>query len=197
MSKYDMKNGQSTTVNFEGASALHQLADDIISGKTNECNLPIPCAAGASLNLERKMAQDGTMETIFSITKNNVTIPFKFSTIKYQTKENGQIVTKTIEAGLVAFSKTIDGYLTGINADRHLDKLTDDFVKSQQNNQGSNNQQSGYNNYNRGNNGGGYKKYNGGNNYRKQYNGGNNGFNNQQGGNWPKQQDMSSYNIQN
>ncbi len=192
-STYDMKNPQNTTVNYEGASALDQVAEDIINGKIQECNLPIPCASGASLNLERKLGQDGKMETIFSISKNNVTIPFKFNTIEYQTKENGQIVTKTIETGLKAFQKTIEGYLTGINADRHLDKLTDDFAKLHENN---NNQQQrgGYNNYQK-------KTFNNYNNNRKPYQG-NNSFNqnqNQPGSNWGQnnQQPMSSYNIPN
>lgn len=198
-STYDMKNVLSTTVNFEGASALQQVAEDIINGKTQECNLPIPCAAGASLNLERKLGQDGKMETIFSITKNSAKIDFKFNTISYQTKENGQIVTKTIETGLKAFEKTIDGYLTGINADRHLDKLTEDFARLQEANNGGQQQQRGsYNNYNNSSK----KNYNNNNNgYRKQYHGNNNFNQNQPGNNnWGQnggQQPMSSYNIPN
>lgn len=187
--EYDLKNGINTTVNFEGAYALYEAAINIIDGKLNEINLPIPCAAGAILTLERKIGQDGNMETIFSISKNNMIIPFRFKTIRYQVKENGQVVTKTIECGLGSFAKTIEGYLTGINADRHLDKLTDDFAKAQQN--GGN--QQGYQNND-------YKKnYNNG--YRKPYNGnnqGNNQFNNQ--GNFnnnPQHQDFSTYRIGN
>lgn len=191
-SSYDMQKGQLTTVNFEGASALQMIAKDILDGKITECNLPIPCAAGASINLERKMGPLGTMETIFSITKNGVTIPFKFTTLTIQVKDvNGQFVPKVIEHGLKAFERTIDGYLTGINADRHLDKLTDDFAKNQQGQNGQ--QNNGYNN-------GGYKKkpYTGANNYNKQYNNYNqNNQNNQNGWNPPRQQDMSSYQIKN
>lgn len=190
--EYDLKNGINTTVNFEGAYALYQAANDIINSKINEINLPIPCAAGAVLTLERKIGQDGNMETIFSISKNNMIIPFKFKTVLYQTKENGQIVTKIIECGLGSFAKTIEGYLTGINSDRHLDKLTDDFIKAQQNNGG--NQQQGYQNN-------GYKKNYGNNGYRKPYNGNNqnNQFNNQ--GNFnnsdPQHQDFNTYRIGN
>ena len=55
ISKYDMKNAQTTTVDFEGAYALEKTAEDIIDGKITECNLPIPCAAGATLTIERKL----------------------------------------------------------------------------------------------------------------------------------------------
>lgn len=195
-SNYDMKNGIQTTVNFEGAYALADAARSILDGKVTELRQSVPCLAGASILLERKVNQNGKMDTIFSITKNNVTIPFVFQTMERQVVENGQTVTKVIETGLGAFMKTIDGYLTGINADRHLDKLTDDFAKIQQDKQGGQQQQGGYNNNYRNNN---YRKpyNNNGGGYKKPYNG---GYQNNQGGwnnNPPKQQDMSSYNIQN
>lgn len=189
-SSYDMKNGQVTTVNFEGAAALELTIEDIINGKIQECNLPIPCAGGASLNLERKLGQNGTMETIFSISKNGVTIPFKFQTMTIQVKENGQIVTKIVESGLKSFLSIVKGYSTGINADRHLDKLTEDYVNSLNKN-GNNTQNNNSNYQNKFNNNSNYKKpYN--NNYnKKSYNGNNYNNNDQQG--W-KQQDMSTYN---
>lgn len=170
-SRYDTKHGQQTTVNFEGAFALYQVCKDIIEGEIQETNLPIPCIGG-SLTLERKMGMDGMMETIFSISKNNVTIPFKFATIQLQVKENGQVVTKQIEVGLGVFVKTIDGYLTGINAERHLNKLTDDFAKLQENKNGQQpHQQQKYQNNNINNN---YRKNN---NYNKNNNGGNGNYN--------------------
>lgn len=201
-SSYDMKSGQSTTVNYESAYALYKTAQDIINGNIQETNLTIPCASGATLILERKLAQNGAMETIFSLSKNNMTIPFRFQTISQQVKTNGQITTQIIETGLGVFIKTIEGYLTGINADRHLDKLTDDFAKLQEGNDNNQNGSNGgfKNNY-RGN--GNYQKrqYNGNNNggYRKQYNGNTNFNNNSNGWNnsQPNQQDFSSYNVPN
>lgn len=214
-SNYDMKNGQQTTVNFEGAYAIFQVAQDIISGKIQEVNLPVPCAAGASIVLERKMGQSGKMETLFSISKNNTIVVFRFQTIDQQVKENGQVTVKTIESGLGAFMKTLDGYLQGINADRHLDKLTEDFAKSQEALRGANGGNpngggfqtgAGYNNNYRGNNnggGGGYRKpyQNNGGGYKKPYQPGGGGY----GGQFPQppqaapqapvQQDMSSYTI--
>lgn len=196
-STYDLKNGLSTTVNFEGAAALFVVADDIINGKIQECNLPIPCAAGAELNLERKLSQNGTMETIFSITKNGMTVPFIFNTMSIQVKVNGQVSTKVIETGLEAFKKTIDGYLSGINAERHLNKLTDDYVKATNGNNSQGRQQNGYNNS--GNNNRGYN-----NNYRRQYNNNNGGRynnnnqnNNGNNNNWNQNQNLSTYQIKN
>lgn len=199
-SNYDLKNGIQTTVNFEGAYALFQASKDIIDGKVQELNLPITCAAGAEIRMERKPDANGRMETLFSISKNNVTITFRFPTVEQQVKENGQPVVKIIETGLGAFMKTVEGYLNGINADRHLDKLTDDFAKLQQGQQGGQQQQGGWNNNNGYRNNGYKKPYQGGGGYKKPYNSGGYNQGGQQGGwnnNPPKQQDMSSYNIQN
>lgn len=196
-SNYDLKNGIQTTVNFEGAYALYQSAKDIIDGKINDLHMVIPCAAGAEITMDRKLSPAGKMETLFSISKNNVTITFRFQTVEQQTNENGQVVVKIIETGLGAFMKTVEGYLNGINADRHLDKLTEDYAKLQQNQQGG--QQGGYNN-NNGYRNNGYKKPYQGGGYKKPYNQGGYNQGGQQGGwnnNPPKQQDMSSYNIQN
>lgn len=203
-STYDMRHGQNTTVDYEGAAALYLIAKGIIDGNIQETNLPIPCANGASLAFERKMGMDGRMETIFTITKNNVSIPYKFNTIQCQVKINGQITTKTIESGLQVFVDILNGYLGGINSDRHLDKFTEDYVKSLGENGNVNNQQNQQpqqqnnqprqNNYNNNyNNNGGYKRYNNNNNR-----GGYKRYNNNNNGNWqpPVQQNLSSYNIQ-
>lgn len=182
---YDLKNGQMTTVNYEGAYALYQAAKDIIDGKVKETNLSVPCN-GASLTLERKLGMNGQMETVFSISKNNMTIPFKFQTIQQQIKENGNITTNIIESGLGAFMKTIEGYLNGINADRHLDKLTEDFAKLQAAN-GNNQQPNNNNGYNKQNN---FKRYN---------NNGNRGYQQRQN-NWqpqPQAQNFNDYSIPN
>lgn len=195
LSTYDMKNGQNTTVDYEGASALSQIIEDIIDNKIQECDLPIPCAAGATLKLHRGMGNEGKIETVFSINKNGVEIPFVFKTMSYQVKENGQFVTKIIECGLKSFQKVLDGYLGGINSDRHLDKLTDDYVKAQGNNgnNGGGNQNNG-GNY-RNNN---YRKGNYNNNYKKPYNNNNGNYNGNSSWEPPKQQqNLSSYQINN
>lgn len=195
-STYDQQKALMTTVNFEGAFALYKTASDIINGNTtNEVLLKVPCAGGAALTLERKLGLNGQMETFFIITKNNNSIPFKFNTLQIQVKENGQMITKIVETGLGTFTKTIEGYLVGINSDRHLDKLTEDFIKSKEGQQGNNSFQTNSGYQSRNNNSGGYKKP--WNNNRKPYN---NNYNNppQQQNSWetkPNQQNMSSYNI--
>lgn len=190
-STYDTKNGQQTTVSYDGAFALYQMCNQIIDGKVQEGIITVPCM-GATITLERKLGLNGP-ETVFSLTKNNVTIPFKFSVISQQIKENGNVTTKQIESGVGAFMKTVEGYLTGVNADRHLDKLTEEYAKlngEQQNEQPQQQQnRPNYNNNNfkpRNNN-----NYN--NNYRNNNNRGNNNNNNWQ---QRQQQSFQEYNIQ-
>lgn len=185
---YDLKNNQLTTVNFEGAYALYQSCKEIIEKKIQECHLEIPCSGNAILILDRKPGQTGQMETSFSISKNNVMIPFVFQTITRQVTINGQPTTEVVETGLGVFMKTIEGYLTGINADRHLDKLTDEFAKTQGG--APQGQQNGYRQN------GGFRKpfpQQGGQNYRKPYQ----PPQGQQQPQWGRQQDMSSYEIKN
>lgn len=202
-STYDQQNALMTTVNWDGAFSLYKMAHEIINGKeaANGTLLNISCAGGASLILDRKMGQNGQMETLFIISKNNASIPFKFATQQVQVKENGQMVTKIIESGLGTFLKTLDGYLTGINAERHLNKMTEDFAKSQQGQQG----QTGNNPFQTGS---GYQNKGGNNNYKKPWNNNKKPYNNnnnygnqgnQQQASWenqqPQQQNMSDYNI--
>ena len=214
-STYDSKRAQMSTVNFDNAFALYLAAKSIISGKANGgLLLTLQCAGNAQITLEHKAEQNGQMATYFVMSKNNVVIPFKFATHQIQITENGQPQTKTIETGLGTFMKTIEGYLTGINSDRHLDKMTEDYIKSKEgqngggNNSYQNNNSGGYQkNYG---NGGGYKKpwqNNGGGGYKKPWN--NNRNNNNNGSipqnSWeskpqnqqPTQQNMSSYQISN
>lgn len=208
LSSYDMKNGLSTTVNFEGAFALYQVSKEIIEGKIKDIDMTIPCAAGANLTLQCKV-NNGQTDVTFTISKNNTTIPFKFPVMMQNIRnEHGQMEVKCIYSGLGAFMKTVEGYLNGINADRHLDKLTDDYVKSIQNNtnqqpqQPPNNQQ----NFNNRNNNGNYRGNNNYNNYKKPYNnykkpynGNNNNFPNPPQNGWqpPQSQDFNSYEIKN
>lgn len=212
-STYDKQKSAMTTIDYDGAFSIYKAASDIIKGgeAAQGLLLNVPCNAGAAIILERKQGQNGQMETWLLISKNNATIPFKFNTHSYQVKENGQMVTKIIESGLGTLLKTLDGYLTGINADRHLDKLTDDYVKSIEAKGGNTFQTgSGYQkpqwnggngNYQKkpwqGNNNGGYQKkpWQGNNNNQGQFQQ-NNSWENKQP-NQPNQQDMSTYQIQN
>ena len=127
-----------TTTNWENAYSLWKTCNDILNGTISSCMLTIMCSNDTMLTLERRpipmMNSSGQMETIFAITKNNETIPFKFKTTQINVMENGQSITKTIECGLGAFAKTLDSYLLGTNTERHLNKMTEDYVKLIQNN---------------------------------------------------------------
>lgn len=201
-SQYDYSAMISTTVDFDNAFALYQCSKEILEGKLDEVILRIPRTNGTELVLDRHK-NGNQYETVFSISKNGNTIPFIFATTTVDAVENGKHITKTIDSGLGAFNKTIEGYLTGINADRHLNKLTEDYARSKEAgdtisngpngqkqftyNPNNNRSNGGYrNNNNRyNNNGGGYRRYN------------NNQNNNGGGWNPPKQQDLSSYEIKN
>lgn len=173
-STYD-KAGVWTAIGWEPAYSIFALCHDICIGKeaAQGCLLTIPGAQNATLTLERKAAADGKMETWFSINKDNNIIQFKFQTRPYQVMENGQMVTKVREEGLGVFGDILHSYLTGTNSDRHLDKMTDDYVQSLGENakpqQGGFQTNSGYqrnNNYPPRNNGGNYNR-NGGGQYKK------------------------------
>ena len=190
--------GLTTTVNWDSAYSLFQVSHEILNGDPNKgYNLVVPCKDG-SLTLERKMSQNNQMETTLTIMKNNESIPFKFTTTTFQEILNGQSTSKTVESGLGTFAMTLHGYLTGINADRHLDKMTEDYVKSlgpnanppqqnQYNNRGGGFQTgSGYQGNRNNNRGGGNR----GNWNRRPYNNQYNNPNPQQ-----NQQNMSSYQL--
>lgn len=186
---FDTKNAQTTTINYENAYALLDACNGIIDGKVTETTLIIPCSGDATLTLHHGIGATGTPESTLTISKGGISIPFKFKTQEQIVVENGVSQTRIIHSGVGAFAKTIDGYLTGINADRHLDKLTEEFAALQNQQAQPQGQGGGY----RGPRQGGGQAYNNGNGYRKQY------PPRQQQSNWqpPQQQNMSSYQLPN
>lgn len=175
--QYDQKKAQVTTVDFARAFGLWKACYDIIFNGSNTLSIIIQCNQ-ATLHLERKSPGD----TWITINKNNETIPFKFESVSVTKEVDGVSTTEIIETGLGAFMKTVEGYLVSINADRHYDKLTEEFAKLQESSKGQGGFQtgSGYNrnNYNRNNNRGNYGR----NNYNR------NNYNNNQGGQQNQQQ---------
>ena len=106
------------------------------------------------------------------------------------------MITKYLDSGLGAFVKTIEGYLTGINADRHLNKLTDDFIKIQNQKQqegapAQSNAPQQNPNYSQNNNRGNWNRNNRyrNNRYNNYQNNSNNGWN-------QNAQNMSNYSLQ-
>ena len=81
------------------------------------------------------------------------------------------MVAKVFHSGLGVLAKTLDGYLSGVNADRHLDKVLDEYEQTQEGEQQSfyatgNKYQGNNGGYKRENNNGYKKPYN---NYQNQY----------------------------
>lgn len=184
---YDSTRSQSTTINWEGAYSLYKFGKDIIEGNILEGNIQLTCN-NSSLVLERKVGMNG-YETVFTINKNGASIPFKFTTQIVNIKENGQYMSKTIESGLGAFIKTLEGYLTGINSEHHLNKFTEEYVKMQggsTNDQGKRQDSNSFSGYQKNN----YQKNNQWN--KKNYNYNKPSWETQN----QNQQNISSYKIQ-
>lgn len=129
---YDAQRAQTTTLNWDSAYALMKFGQDIINNSVTEGNIQIN-GNNSLITLEHKIdPMTNQPLTTISLSKNNSVIPFKFVNQQVSVKNSttGQFQTSFIPAGLGAFTKMIEGYLTGINAERHLNKLTDDYVKS-------------------------------------------------------------------
>lgn len=188
LSKYDANTSVSSTIGPDGAFGLYYVGNKIIEGSVDEIKLNIPCYNGEMI-LERKQGQNG-YETTLYITKNNMTLRFVFPVMQSTITENGVTKQITVETGLGGFLKTLDGYLTGINADRHLDKLTEEYSKLMGNNNNDNqqwnNQQSN-------------KRFNNYNNNQRQYNGQPRQYNGQpKQNNWGgSNQGFDNYNVSN
>jgi hypothetical protein len=136
--QFDTSKSLRTTVNYEMASFLYLVAMSVIDGQYAEQQISavLQCNNNTTLIFEYKPDQYNQMGGYLTINKNNETISFKFRTHIYRVKENGgQFLTKIIQSGLSAFGKTLDGYLTGINADGHLNKLPEDLENLQNENQ--------------------------------------------------------------
>ncbi len=142
---YDTTNGLSTTLNYENASLLFQVAMSILSGANaeNEVRVTLQCN-NAELVFDYKHKEDGTMAAFLTINKNNQSILFEFITDTFQVKKNGQKTTLFLQTGLNVLAEVLHGYLSGIGTDRHLNKLSDYYATSKCANQ----------NYSTGNNSG-------------------------------------------
>lgn len=190
---YDVAKAQSTTITQDSAYALFKFGSDILSNLLQEGTISVN-GNNSVISIEKKFGPSG-IETILSITKNGITIPFKFSTQIAIVKENGQQVQKLIDSGLGSFVKMLEGYLTGINSDRHLNKLTDDYVKSLENSQEQNQPQSmpqRQNNYQK--NTFQKKPWQSQNNWKKQSQ--QPEYSQQFTNSWETQQNLSSYKVQ-
>ena len=137
LDQYDFKKSLRTSINYEMATFLYLVAKSVIADQYAEQQISavLQCNNHTTLIFEHKPDQYNQMDSYLTINKNNETISFKFKTHIYRVKENGQMITKIIQSGLGALAKTLDGYLTGINADGHLNKIADDLENLQNENQ--------------------------------------------------------------
>lgn len=170
--RYDLNNAETTVINYDKAFALYELTKNIVDHKIEGCKLDIDCNGGKLSFIYNGTGTDPTL----ILEKNGRKIEFRFETTQAEIMKNGQRETKYLNSQLGVLMKTLDGYLSGVNSDRHLNKLTDDYIASLQNKeQNGNNQRGnyqgkgGYQN-NRGSGGGGYRSNSGGGN--RSYNGG-------------------------
>lgn len=131
------RNGLFTYVNFEQAFALYKMAMDIINGNIKgEASLLFNSQHNVVLTLRRAKMNDAYV-TSLSIMRDNDTAQFVFTKSNIQAIENGNQVNIPLESGLGAFAHTLAGYLHGINAERHLNKYTEEYIKTTQANQSS------------------------------------------------------------
>jgi hypothetical protein len=125
---YESKLHQSTSVNYEAAAFLYISAMAIIDGNQEYVEAVLQCNNKASLTFRHRTDIDNQIETYLIIEKNNATIPFRFPTRECRIRKDGKVVTKIIPSGLGVFAMVIDGYLTGIGANLHLRKLTEEMI---------------------------------------------------------------------
>lgn len=193
MNQYDSANAITTSIDYAAAYALYSIAGNILNNVNDtsavSTNIPIN---GGNLLFERKM-ENNSMETYLTVNKEGKTLSFKFAKLSY-TKNGSQ---SYIDTGLGIFHQTLSGYLTGINADRHLDKLTEDYVKSLGGNDANNqNSSGGFNTGSQYKGNGNWKGNNRNNNWKNNGNKNWNNGNNQNNSWQPKQQNYSELNIQ-
>ena len=117
----------STSLDYDGATVFHQTAMSIYKGNEpeNQLELTMPSGNNATVTLAYKPDEANQMTAYLVLSKNNITIPFRFATCQYQTCVDGKWITKVCQAGLGAFAMVLEGYLRGIGADNHFSKLTE------------------------------------------------------------------------
>ena len=154
-SQYDSMKYLATTVNYAGAFFLYKTAMSIVNG-TNYKNevVAVLKRGNVALILEYKPNEHSHMVASLTIDNTKQAISYNFSPHSYQVKEDGRIITKILQSELGAFALTIRGYLTGVGADRHLEKLPADYENTQDENQeiyytteNNGHQQGNYGNY--------------------------------------------------
>lgn len=172
-------NGPTTTVTYEKAVQLIEACKlatqdpwkprEVTAQETHN-------EVATNLSVIDSKGPKGFVATL-TISKNNEVYSFTFESMNVKVKNDttGQMTDLQIQTQLITFKRILESYVDGINSDRHLDKLTDDYVKANGDNQrpqqGQQQYQNQRNNWGRNNNNGGNRRWN---NNRNNYGGGNN-----------------------
>ena len=131
--QYNIKTFLSTSVNYEEAALFYLTAMSILEGKNADKEISaVLTRNNATLTFEYKPDQNNQMTAYLVINKNNQIIPFRFNTKTYQAQENGQMITKVVQAGLGVFAKTLESYMTGTGITNHLNKSIEEELENPQ-----------------------------------------------------------------
>ena len=110
---YCTKTSQSTSINYQGAGALYLAIKKVLveNDYDKQIEVMLKCRNDTLLIFEYKPDGDNQMRAYLTIHKNSKVIPFMFATNEITVTENGERVKKTLQSGLAAFYKIIEGYL--------------------------------------------------------------------------------------
>ena len=117
-SQYDAKKFIVTTISDESAASLYYLAKKIAEESLRD---PVQYVIECNNKTTMVFEYDADKATL-SIEKGREKIVFEFAVHQYRVKEDGRIVTKTIQSGLLAFGEVLQAYLTAIGADRQQEQ---------------------------------------------------------------------------
>lgn len=133
-SQYDTKDFLSTTIDNESAAAFYSASMSILNGSESPIQLVIPCNHNASLmfKYESDQNQNNEMRAHLIIEKDNKVIPFQFEVHSCLMKKNGQILTKTIQSGLIVFTKALEAYLMSKDSEKRKSQFVGSEPKNSQ-----------------------------------------------------------------
>lgn len=112
-SNYDRNRFLSTTINDEHAASLYYLVTKIVEGTSLA---PVQCVISCNKDTTLTFEYNAEKATLV-IEKQKEKIVFEFRTFVHKTKENGKIIEKVIQSGLIVFQQALTAYLTAIAAE--------------------------------------------------------------------------------
>jgi hypothetical protein len=131
---YSKETHLSTSIKTDEAAFFCIQAARILDGKVSgePIEAIIPCNNGTTITFEYKPDENNQMSAYLIINKNDLTIPFRFPTIEYQEKIDGQLVTTVVQTGLGIFVLILGCYITGYAANHYLDRNNEGYNEALQ-----------------------------------------------------------------